>query len=80
MAEKITKTLLNKIILELQKEENLNHIELEILNPLLTTFFKKFHPYLQILFTILILHFLLIISILILIILFNYKNKNINLQ
>ncbi len=75
MAEKITKNLLNKIITELQKEENVKHIEIEILNPVLTALFKKIHPYLQLLFTILFLHFLLIISIIVLIILFNYKNK-----
>jgi hypothetical protein len=69
--EKITKDILNKIIIEVKKEENQKRIESELLNPLLIKFADKLYPYIKIVFIIFILNFLLVLIILILIILFN---------
>lgn len=76
MAEKITKELLNRVIIEMKKEENQEKINTEIINPILIKFSNKIYPYLKIVFSFFILNFLLILIIFILII-YNSK-KSIN--
>jgi hypothetical protein len=74
MVEKITKELLNRITLEIKKEDNQKIIETEIINPIIFKFLNKI--YVKILFSIFILNFILILIIFILIIC-NNSNKNI---
>jgi hypothetical protein len=68
MVEKITKDLLNRIIIEIKKEENQKKIETDILNPILIKFSNRIYPYIKIVFSIFILNFLLVLIIFILII------------
>jgi hypothetical protein len=71
MFEKITKDLINKIISEINKKENKDRIEKEILGPIIINFSEKIYPYVSLLFIMYSLNLILIIIILILII----KNK-----
>jgi hypothetical protein len=75
MIEKFTKNLLNRVILEIKKEENQNLIEIEILNPFFTKFSKKIYPYILLIFYMYILNLALIVIIMILIVMFNKKSK-----
>jgi len=74
MAEKLTKSLLNRIILEIKKEENQKKIETEIFNPILFNFINRMYPYFKFVFAIFILNFLLVLTIFILLIVLNKKN------
>jgi hypothetical protein len=71
MVEKITKDLLNRITLEIKKEDNQQIIENDIINPIIFKFLNKF--YVKILFSIFILNFVIILIILILIICNNFN-------
>ncbi len=81
MIEKIIKNLIDKLLLEVKKEENQSIIEIELLNPLLTKYTNKLYPYVSLLLFLYCLNLLLIIIILTLIIMFNReKIKILNLN
>jgi hypothetical protein len=70
MIDKLTKDLITKVIQELNKHENKKKIEIEILNPLFTTYLYPYIFLLFIMFILLILFNLIIITII-------YYKKNI---
>ena len=72
MLQTLTNEFLDKILIEIKKNENMNKIHNNIIDPLVNYTFKKIHPYILTLFIILILIFLIIIAILHLIIRNNY--------
>ena len=76
MIENLVKNLLDKLILEIKKEENQQKIEFEILNPVLIYYKNKLYPYIILLLLLYIIN--LIIIILFFIIMFNQKNKILN--
>ena len=67
MIDKLTKDLLNKIIIELNKEDNKEKLEKKIINPILNNFTCKLFPYMSLLFIMYSFNIILIISIIILI-------------
>lgn len=69
MIEKLTKDLINKIIVEIKKDENKLKIKNDILNPLLCEFSNKIYPYINILFVMYIINIFLIIIVLFLVVL-----------
>ena len=73
MIEKIIKDFIDKITIEIKKEENQHKIEFEILNPILSRYTNKIYPYITLLMCLYSLNLLLIVIILILIIMFNWK-------
>ena len=66
MVEKITKDLISKIIVEINKPENKAKIENEIINPVFLNFADKIYPYVSLLFLMYSLNLILIIAILVL--------------
>lgn len=68
MIEKFTKNLLNKIVVEVNKDDNKYIINKQILTPILTSFSNKIYPYVSLLFIMYIINLIIIIIILILII------------
>ena len=76
MLEKITKDFINKIIVEIKKDENKNKLENEILKPIFQSFLDKIYPYVSLLFIMYSLNLVLIIIILILIIFYNKNTKS----
>ena len=76
MLDKLTKDFINKIIIEINKEENKTKLEQDVINPIFTNFADRIYPYVSLLFIMYSINLVLIIIILILIILFNNK-KNI---
>ena len=72
MLDKLTKDLINKVIIEINKPENKNRIEKEIFKPVFTNFADRIYPYVSLLFIMYILNLVLIIIILVLLI--NKKN------
>lgn len=76
MIENLVKNLLDKLILEIKKEENQQKIEFEILTPVLMYYKNKLYPYIILLLLLYIIN--LIIIILFFIIMFNQKNKILN--
>lgn len=73
MIDKLAKDFINKFIIEINKVENRNRIESEIINPLICNFSNKIFPYITLLIIMYILNLILIIAILILIIIYNKK-------
>jgi hypothetical protein len=73
MIDKLTKEFLEKIILELQKEENKTKLEKDIINPIFSNFAERIYPYVSLLFGMYTINLVLIIVILILIIMYNKK-------
>ena len=73
MIDKLTKDFINKIIIEINKTENKNRIEKEVINPIFCNFSDKIYPYVSLLFIMYTLNLVLIIAILILIIIYNKK-------
>jgi hypothetical protein len=73
MLEKITKDFINKIIIEINKQENKDKLEKDVINPIFSNFAEKIYPYVSLLFIMYSLNLILIIIILILIILYNKK-------
>jgi hypothetical protein len=73
MIEKLTKDFINKIVLELNKQENKDKLEKDIFNPIMLNFSERIHPYVSLLFIMYSLNLILIIVILVLIILYNKK-------
>lgn len=73
MLEKITKDFINKIIIEINKQENKDKLEKDIINPIFSNFAEKIYPYVSLLFIMYSLNLILIIIILILIVIYNKK-------
>jgi hypothetical protein len=67
MIDKITKNLIDKIVIELNKDENKEKLEKKIINPILHNFTSKLFPYISLLFIMYSFNIILIISIIILI-------------
>ena len=72
MIDKLTKDIINKLNLELKKEENKKIIRDQIINPILSEITDAIYPYINMLFFMYSLILILIIIILILII---FKKK-----
>lgn len=73
MLDKLTKDFINKIIMEINKQENKEKLEKEVINPIFFNFAGKIYPYVSLLFIMYSLNLILIIVILILIIMYNKK-------
>ena len=73
MLEKLTKDLINKLVCEVNKQENREKIENQIINPVFCTFANRIYPYVSLLFIMYSLNLILIIVILVLIIIYNKK-------
>jgi|TARA_B100000886_G_C20027356_1_gene328415 hypothetical protein len=69
MIDKLTKDIINKLNIELKKEENKKIIRDQIINPILSEITDAIYPYINMLFFMYSLILILIIIILILIIL-----------
>lgn len=69
MIDKITKDFIEKMVIEVKKDDNKNKIKEEILEPILNEFAEKIYPYINVLFFMYSINLLLIIVILFLIIL-----------
>jgi len=76
MIDKLTKDFIRKIVLEMNKEDNKNNIQENILNPILTQFTNRIYPYVTLLFIMYSLNLIIILVILILIIIM--KNKELH--
>ncbi len=72
MIDKLTKDIINKLNIELKKEENKKIIRDQIINPILSEITDAIYPYINMLFFMYSLILILIIIILILII---FKKK-----
>jgi hypothetical protein len=68
MFEKLTKDFINKMIIEINKKENKEKLEKDIIGPVMLNFSEKMYPYVSLLFIMYSLNLILIIIILILII------------
>ena len=66
MIDKITRDFIDKMVIEVKKENNRKKIKEEILNPILDEFSEKIYPYINILFMMYSINLILIIIILIL--------------
>ena len=75
MIEKLMKNFIDKVITELNKEDNKEKLDKQIINPILSNFSYKLFPYISLLFIMYSFNIILIISIIILIL--NNKNKKI---
>lgn len=71
----LTSQLLEKIVKEVRKKENMDKIQGSIIDPLIQYTYDKISPYILILFGILILIFLIIVVILLLILRPRFLNK-----
>jgi hypothetical protein len=68
MIKEITLKLLDKVLEEIKKEDNITKIQNELLNPLITYTYKKIYPYLLLTIIIFLLTFILALMILIILI------------
>ena len=75
MVDKIAKDVINRIIVELNKDDNKIKLEKEIINPILMIFSNKIYPYVSLLFIMYAINLLLIIIVLVLTIIYNNKNQ-----
>ncbi len=73
MVDKITKDVINRIVVEINKEDNKMKLEKEIINPILLIFSNKIYPYVSLLFIMYSINLLLIIIVLVLTIMYNKK-------
>jgi len=73
MLDKLTKDLINKIIIEINKEENKKNLEEKVIDPIFANFADRIYPYVSLLFIMYSLNLVLIIIILVLIIVYNKK-------
>ena len=64
MIDELTKDFINKITLEVNKEENKKKIKSEILEPIFSEFSEKIYPYITILFAMYSINLILILLIL----------------
>jgi hypothetical protein len=67
MLEKVMKKFIDRVIIELDKEDNKEKLDKQIINPLLSNFSYRLFPYISLLFIMYSFNIILIISILILI-------------
>lgn len=74
MLEKLTKDFINKLINEINKPDNKEKLEKDVISPIFSNFADRIYPYVSLLFVMYSLNLILIIVILILIIVYN-KNK-----
>lgn len=74
MLEKLTKDFINKLILEINKPDNKEKLEKDVINPIFSNFADRIYPYVSLLFIMYSLNLILIIIILVLIIVYNKKN------
>ena len=68
MFEKLTKDFINKIIIEINKKDNKEKLESQVINPIFFNFAERIYPYVSLLFIMYSINLILIIIILILII------------
>jgi hypothetical protein len=68
MISKITNELLDSLMIECKKEENINKLKINILNPIIYYIFWKIYPFFIILFIILLVILIIIIIMLVLLI------------
>jgi hypothetical protein len=68
MFEKLTKDFINKIIIEINKKDNKEKLESQVINPIFINFAERIYPYVSLLFIMYSINLILIIIILILII------------
>jgi len=66
MIDKITKDFIDKMVIEVKKDDNRKKVRENILNPILNEFTEKIYPYINILFMMYSINLILIIIILIL--------------
>mgnify|MGYP001310221114 CR=1 FL=1 len=71
----LTNQLLEKIVKEIRKKENMDKIHGSIIDPLIQYTYNKISPYILMLFGVLILIFLIIVVILLLILLSRFFSK-----
>lgn len=67
MIDRITKDCIDKIVFELNKQDNKEKLEKKIIGPILNNFMYKLFPYVSLLFIMYSFNIILIISIIILI-------------
>jgi hypothetical protein len=67
MIEKLMKNFIDRVIIELNKEDNKEKLDKQIINPILSNFTYKLFPYISLLFIMYSFNIILIISIIILI-------------
>ena len=65
MISKFATEMLDKLIIELKKKENMNKIQMNLIDPLIYYSFNRMYPYLLVTFIIFILTFILALLILI---------------
>ena len=75
MIDKITKDFIEKMVVEVKKDDNRKKIKEELLNPILSEFSDRIYPYINVLFFMYSINLILIIVILVLILL---KRKEMN--
>lgn len=75
MIPKLTSELLDKVIEELKKPENMSKIHLGVVDPLIHYTFNRLYPYIIVSSIIFLLTFLLAITILLLILKINISHK-----
>ena len=68
IVKELTSKLLEKVLDEIKTPENMNKIQTELLNPLITYTYKKIYPYLFLTIIIFLLTFILALIILIILI------------
>jgi hypothetical protein len=73
MVDKIAKDVINRIVVEINKEDNKMKLEKEIINPILLMFSNKIYPYVSLLFIMYSINLVLIIIVLVLTIIYNKK-------
>jgi hypothetical protein len=73
MLDKLTKDFINKLIIEINKPDNKEKLEKEVINPVFANFADRIYPYVSLLFIMYSLNLILIIVILILLIVYNKK-------
>jgi len=76
MISQFASDILDKMIIELKKNENMNKIHINLIDPLIDYSLRRIYPYLIVTAIIFILTFILAILILVFLIIFIYK-KNI---
>ena len=67
MLDKLTKDCIDKIVIEINKQDNKEKLEKKIIAPILNNFMYKLFPYISLLFIMYSFNIILIISIIILI-------------
>ena len=73
MLEKVTNEIINKILIEIKKEENLSKLQMNIIDPLIHYTFSQLYPYILGTSIIFILIFILTLVILFLIMKLNIR-------